>query len=222
MEKANKKKSILCFQIPSFENGVYSNSEILLPLTLIRHHAAVSRNANRLRGGVSAPLLPKVEGNSLLRDPETQASVLRFYSDDNPPDHPREPHYVVKRKTQFVLPRIGIKRDENGDDGSIHKRRKGVATVDENRNKTSTVQLPSSAEDDFHNFNGFPRRVTTTATGKAHLIGPMNKMNMIADYSRALKNGHITYNEYMKKLSVLSLHKVPMGNSVQRQFHLIR
>jgi len=93
----------------------------------------------------------------------------------------------------------------------------------ESRTKAATVQLPTSLkEESFKTSNGFPRRATTTATGKSHLIGPMNKMDIIADYSKALQNGLISYNEYMKKLSVLSLHKVALGKSAQRHFQLVR
>ena len=200
------------------EKGIHPESGIVLPLTLSRHNAAVSRNANRFRGTGSVTFLPKVEGNSLLGQHQ---GLLRF----DHHDQGREPHNFAKRKTQLNLPRIGLKRDEDFeiDETNFHKRRRGVVTMNESRAKASTVQLPNTIDDDSsRNFSGFPRRATTTATGKAHLIGPMNKMDIIADYSKALQNGLISYNEYMKKLSVLSLHKVPLGKSAQRQFHLVR
>ena len=150
-------------------------------------------------------------------------NTVKFFQPEMP-SQSREPHIVTKRKTQFILPRIGLKRDEyDYEENAIYKRRKGIVTVGESRAKAATVQLPPGMEDDnFRNFNGFPRRATTTATGKSHLVGPMNKMDIIADYSKALQNGLISYNEYMKKLSVLSLHKVPLGKSMQRHFHLVR
>ena len=201
------------------DKGIHPESGIVLPLTLSRHNAAVSRNANRFRGGGTVTFLPKVEGNSLMGN----QNLMKFYHPDMP-SQSREPHVVSKRKSQFVLPRIGLKRDEfDFEENNIHKRRKGVVTMGESRTKATTVQLPTTTEEDsFRSFNGFPRRATTTATGKAHLIGPMNKMDIIADYSKALQNGLISYNEYMKKLSVLSLHKVPLGKNVQRHFQLVR
>ena len=212
-------------KIPSLEKEINFDPGFVAPLTLSRHNAAVSRNASRFGGGSAVTLLPKVVGSSVPRIRDASKNLLQFYKQDDPIPK-RDPSTITKQKTEFVFPQIGLKKhDDELEELKLSKQKAKNPTANESqiRAKASTVQLPGNIEDDSApSFNGFPRRATTTANGKAHLIGPTNKMDIIADYSKALQSGLISYNEYIKKLSVLSLHKVPIGNSIQRHFHLIR
>lgn len=129
------------------------------------------------------------------------------------------------RKTPVNLPRIGSKRDEDEDLGTVNagRRRKGVAPTNHaSKRNATTVQFPTRGAKEQGGMGGFPRRATTTATGKSHLVGPMNKMDMIAYYSKAMQDRMITYDEYIKKLSVLSLHKVTLPDSSMRHFQIVR
>lgn len=75
-----------------------------------------------------------------------------------------------------------------------------------------------------NNATKLPRGVKQqpNTTGKSRLIGPMNKMDMIAEYSKMLQNRTINYDQYIKKISKLSLHKVDLENSGMRHFHVVR
>lgn len=220
-------------------------SDLDLPLVLSRQHAT-RRNLRKKDGAVRTySYLPKVVGNSISRKDKNKRQGGKLGSETNStspnsiysniflPSTAEEQclskRACVPRKTPVNLPKLAKKHEDDCDpdvkDGVV-RRRKGVAPLERNRSKrnANTVQLPTASSDEQNPglTNGFPRRATTTATGKSHLIGPMNKLDMIAYYSRAMQERLITYDEFIKKLSVLSLHKVAMPNSSLRHFQIVR
>ncbi|CAK8683347.1 unnamed protein product [Clavelina lepadiformis] len=236
---ADTRVRVVNIMIPENEHTI--GTDILLPLTISRQQAAATRNTNRVRGGASTAFsfLPQVVGSSLEKKSHVQQDSskylkdiyqldlenlgklnLQMVSDENKPAG----FGSLPRKSQVNLPQISLKRDDYElEESQIRWKKRKVLEPGQPARPAATVQLPSRRDKESISIsNSFPRRATTTANGKAHLIGPMNKMEMIADYSKALQSGVISYNEYMKKLSVLSLHRVTLPNSAQRQFHIIR
>ncbi|XP_026693595.2 uncharacterized protein LOC108950144 isoform X2 [Ciona intestinalis] len=210
------------------EDGSRESEGIVLPFTLSRHQTSTIRNMGRKRGGTTQAFsfLPSVVGNSIGRKSDAFSSDMRdFYLSEL--NHardkgyglgPAEPTLPLHRKTALNLPALPrVKRMEGrkptDDKGETQQRR-----------TAATVQFPARRSDNrqIEITNGFPRRATTTANGKSHLIGPMNKMDMIAGYSRAMQGGMMTYDEYIRKLSVLSLHKVTTTNGTNRHFQIVR
>ena len=129
----------------------------------------------------------------------------------------------------FILPHIQRYSEEpNNNNNEKKKKRRITFAVNEEEAEASTqkdistVKLPFQEDVNIGGENAFPRRLGTTANGKAHLIGPKNKLDILSDYGKAVKGGLITYDQYMKNLSSLSLHKVTLSNSVERHFHIVR
>ena len=95
----------------------------------------------------------------------------------------------------------------------------------EQMKRTSRNMRPKLGRN-HHNYkkgNADPNSMSkATVKGKTRLIGPMNKMDMIVEYSKLLQNRIINYDQYINKLSKLSLHKIVLGNSGLRHYHIIR
>nr|XP_026693600.1 uncharacterized protein LOC108950144 isoform X2 [Ciona intestinalis] len=210
------------------EDGSRESEGIVLPFTLSRHQTSTIRNMGRKRGGTTQAFsfLPSVVGNSIGRKSDAFNSDMRdFYQSEL--NRARDKGYgmgqakstlPLHRKTALNLPALPRVKRMEGPKPTEDK------AETQQRRTAATVQFPARRSDNrqIEITNGFPRRATTTANGKSHLIGPMNKMDMIAGYSRAMQGGMMTYDEYIRKLSVLSLHKVTTTNGTNRHFQIVR
>lgn len=143
------------------------------------------------------------------------------------------------RKTEFSLPYISLHvQQENAEAISPNFREKPATRRDlSKKRKLQTVESVAmrqykagkmkNATGKYNQSTraavmGYSGVLKTTATGKSHLIGPMNKMDMIVEYSKLLQSKIINYDQYIKKLSILSLHKIDLGNNGLRQYHIVR
>ena len=183
--------------------NVSSNSSLHLPDVRQKFHSSMGFDSSNPRG---------------TRKGDKRRSVMAMRSKDVDPA--KQNPNNLSPDTTFILPHI----QRYNEDAEIKKKRRITFSDDDEfpspQREIATVRLP--LRDDDRVENGFPRRSTTTANGKAHLIGPKNKLEILSDYGKAMKGGLITYEQYMKNLSSLSLHKITLANSVERHFHIVR
>ncbi|XP_039259562.2 uncharacterized protein LOC120336021 [Styela clava] len=134
------------------------------------------------------------------------------------------------RKTEFSLPFISLHMQDGEsapplsteEQKRVAKRKIFTQPVENQSKRPQRATRPRVWRPQPQVGSRTANGVKLTPTGKAHLIGPMNKMDMIVEYSKLLQNKVINYEQYVNKLSKLSLHKIDLGNSGLRHYHIVR